>query len=99
HRPPERRWRPYPTEQTLAELWAEVLGSGPVGVEDGFFELGGDSVTALRLMSRISGVFGVDLPPRALFDGAGVRALAEAVEEEILKTLEELVGGDTHDAA
>ncbi|MEV5215334.1 amino acid adenylation domain-containing protein [Streptomyces albidoflavus] len=88
-----------PTEQTLAELWAEVLGSGPVGVEDGFFELGGDSVTALRLMSRISGVFGVDLPPRALFDGAGVRALAEAVEEEILKTLEELVGGDTHDAA
>ncbi|MFE7671413.1 amino acid adenylation domain-containing protein [Streptomyces albidoflavus] len=87
-----------PTEQTLAELWAEVLGTERIGVEDGFFDLGGDSITALRLMSRISGVFGVDLPPRALFDGASVRALAEAVEEEILKTLEELVGGDTHDA-
>ncbi|MGW6598225.1 amino acid adenylation domain-containing protein [Streptomyces sp. NPDC055036] len=88
-----------PTELTLAEIWAEVLGVERIGTEDGFFDLGGDSITALRLMSRISGVFGVDLPPRSLFDGATVKALAEAVEEEILKTLEELVGGDTHDAA
>ena len=42
-----------PTEAVLAELWAEALGIDRVGIHDDFFELGGDSLQALKLLSRI----------------------------------------------
>ncbi|MFH9870306.1 amino acid adenylation domain-containing protein [Streptomyces lydicus] len=82
-----------PTEEALAVIWAELLGLPQVGVEDDFFDLGGDSVTSLRLMSRIGGAFGVEVSPRDFFDAPTIAALAERLEDTILAQLEEAVGG------
>ncbi|MEV7939326.1 amino acid adenylation domain-containing protein [Kitasatospora sp. NPDC088264] len=88
-----------PTEEALARIWAEVLDAERIGVEDDFFDLGGDSITSLRLMSRMAGVFGVELSPADFFDRPTVAALADVLEEKILISLEEAVGGGTHGRA
>ena len=67
------------TEQRLADLWTDLLGVAEVGVHDDFFRSGGDSVGAIRLVSRIADVFGVRLPPRTVFDRPTVAGLAEAL--------------------
>ncbi|MFE4975819.1 amino acid adenylation domain-containing protein [Kitasatospora sp. NPDC056651] len=88
-----------PTEEALARIWAEVLDTERIGAEDNFFDLGGDSITSLRLMSRMTGAFGVELSPADFFDRPTVAALAEVLEEKILSSLEAAVGGGTHGRA
>lgn len=64
-----------PQERTLQELFAEVLGAADVGVEDGFFDLGGDSITSIHLVSRALAA-GLRLTPRDVFEQRTVAALA-----------------------
>ncbi|MEU0685708.1 type I polyketide synthase [Streptomyces uncialis] len=63
-------------EQVLAGIWARALGHPKVGLDKDFVELGGDSLTAIRLLSRIREATGVNLPRRSLFDASTVRELA-----------------------
>jgi thioesterase domain-containing protein/acyl carrier protein len=68
-------------EFELADLWADVLGCDRVGIEEDFFDLGGDSFVGVRLMSAIRRHFGVELPMSALFRTPTVAGLARAVRE------------------
>jgi acyl carrier protein len=71
----------------MAAIWEESL-STPVGAEDDFFSLGGDSLRALRIASRANDAFGVSLTPRDVLVSRTVAALAELVEEQVLSELE-----------
>lgn len=51
-----------------AAVWCEVLGPERVGLDDNFFDLGGDSTSALRIASKLSAIFDVDIPLRTVFD-------------------------------
>ena len=57
-----------PAQELLAGIWAQVLGVDRVGATDSFFDLGGHSLLATQVISRIRGVFGVEVALAALFD-------------------------------
>jgi len=63
-------------EQLLTSLYAQVLGVDRVGVEESFFDLGGDSLSALRLIAAINRALDVDLAVPTLFDAPSVRSLS-----------------------
>ncbi|SPE63311.1 putative Phenylalanine racemase (ATP-hydrolyzing) [Verrucomicrobia bacterium] len=65
-----------PVEVQLAAIWREVLQMPEVGVEDSFFDVGGHSLLAIQVISRIREVFGVELPLVGLFDAPTIAALA-----------------------
>jgi acyl carrier protein len=68
-------------ERRLAEIWAELLDRGEVGVHDNFFALGGHSLLAMQIISRARSGFGVDLPLRRLFQEPTVAGLAGAIAQ------------------
>ncbi|MBB4898898.1 amino acid adenylation domain-containing protein, partial [Streptomyces griseostramineus] len=68
-------------ERRLAEIWAEFFGVTEIGVRASFFELGGDSLLAVRLMSRIARGLGRSLPLSSLFARPTIELLAQAVRE------------------
>ena len=70
-----------PLEQTIVEVWREVLGRADVGVEDNFFDLGGHSLLAVRMLDAIEQVCGQRLPVSTLFADATIRHLVEAIRE------------------
>ncbi len=55
------------TEKALALVWSEILKVDTVGIDDDFFNLGGQSLLAIRAVSRIRDVFGVDITFQTLF--------------------------------
>jgi thioesterase domain-containing protein len=64
-----------PVEDLLCELFAEILERGPVGPHDSFFELGGNSLLAIRLASRVHAVLGVKAPLHTLLQAPTVAQL------------------------
>ena len=79
-----------PTQTRLVELWMNILALDRVGIHDDFFELGGDSILATRLMSRVRRTFGIELPLRELFWKPTVFELAPVIEELLIEQLENL---------
>ncbi|WP_084337528.1 non-ribosomal peptide synthetase [Actinomadura oligospora] len=70
-----------PLEEIVCGVFAEVLGLDQVGVDDGFFELGGDSLLAMRLITRLRDVVGADIGVRALFAAPTPGAVAALAED------------------
>ena len=64
-----------PAEEILAGIFAQVLGLDRVGVDDSFFDLGGDSLSAIRLINAVNTAFDTDLAVRAVFDAPAVAQL------------------------
>jgi amino acid adenylation domain-containing protein len=91
-----------PVEETLVEIWQELLGIDRIGVDDHFFDLGGHSLLATRLMARVRDVFEVNVPLSALFESSPtVGGLAQAIarfqvgqadEDDLASALLELDG-------
>jgi thioesterase domain-containing protein len=68
-------------ERTLAGIWGEVLGLGPVGVHDNFFQTGGDSLLAAQLLTRLQQSLQVEISMLSLLDEAAtVAGMAELIE-------------------
>ncbi|MEH1968906.1 amino acid adenylation domain-containing protein [Nostoc sp.] len=72
-----------PIENLLAGIWAEVLGIEKVGIDNNFFELGGYSLIATRVISRIRQVFRVEFALRYLFEKPTIAGLAKEIEKAI----------------
>jgi acyl-CoA synthetase (AMP-forming)/AMP-acid ligase II/acyl carrier protein len=68
------------TEELLAGIWTKLLHVEKVGTHDNFFDLGGHSLIATRVISRLREEFRVDLPLRSLFESPTVAGLAERIE-------------------
>lgn len=72
-----------PTEQAVAGIFGEVLSLPRVGVEDSFFTVGGNSLQAMRAVSRINKGFGIKLSVRTLYGNVTVRAVSAVVDEKV----------------
>ena len=68
-----------PVEEKIAKIWAHVLDVDQVGIHDRFFELGGDSLLATRVISRVLEVFLVEVPLRSLFESPTVADMTAVV--------------------
>ncbi|HWM88912.1 MAG TPA: amino acid adenylation domain-containing protein, partial [Kofleriaceae bacterium] len=76
-----RRQAPHTSiQEALAAIWSGLLGIDQVSLEDDFFALGGHSLRATQLVSRVHSTLGVELPVRAVFEAPTLGALAERVE-------------------
>jgi amino acid adenylation domain-containing protein len=70
------------TEQKLVEIWEGLLNVRPVGVHDNFFDLGGQSLLATQVVSRLREAVHVELPLRTLFENPTVAELAEQIQTQ-----------------
>jgi non-ribosomal peptide synthase protein (TIGR01720 family) len=64
-------------EQMLADIYAQVLGVDHVGVHESFFDLGGDSLSAMRAIAAINAALDIRLAVRILFDAPSIRSLSQ----------------------
>jgi amino acid adenylation domain-containing protein/non-ribosomal peptide synthase protein (TIGR01720 family) len=75
-------------ERVLAGIWTEVLGMERIGVDDDFFELGGDSISSLRITSRTKTAFAIPLSPADVLTTRTISLLGELVEAKVIAELE-----------
>ncbi|GAB4583083.1 hypothetical protein Ntsu_09150 [Nocardia sp. IFM 10818] len=72
-----------PAEETVAAVFAEVLGlDRPIGADDDFFELGGNSLVGIRVVARLGAALDLRVPVRVLFEAPTVAALAELLASQ-----------------
>lgn len=68
-------------ESTLVRVWEKALGVPAIGIRDDFFDLGGHSLIAARVLAEVGHAIGRDLPLSALFRGATVESLAQFIRQ------------------
>jgi acyl carrier protein len=69
------------TEERLATIWQEVLSKERIGMKDGFFEIGGQSIAAMRLISRIRKDFEVEYSIDSFYKYPTIEAVAVEIEK------------------
>ncbi|MBI9044345.1 MAG: non-ribosomal peptide synthetase [Anaerolineaceae bacterium] len=85
HRPPlENPYHPAvnTTEETLIQIWEDILGIDGIGVMDNFFELGGDSLAGVLLFLEIEQKFGIKLPLTTLLNAETIRKLGILIKKK-----------------
>ena len=70
------------TEARIADFWSEVLRVNEVGVDDDFFDLGGDSLHMVQIISRLQREYEVEIPLGDFFDNPTVAQLALIVKQQ-----------------
>jgi amino acid adenylation domain-containing protein len=76
-------------EKSLARIWEEVLDVRPIGSHDRFFDLGGHSLSASRVVSRVIQQFQLDIPLRLLFETPTIADMATVITAHQGKSLDE----------
>jgi amino acid adenylation domain-containing protein len=84
-----------PVEETLADVWKEILGLKLIGTLDNFFDLGGHSLKAAQVAIRLQERFGIDLPLRAILETQNLGELAKAIEERLVEKIEAMTDEET----
>ena len=80
-----RRFKPLDREEEmLVEVWKEVLGLREVGIRDSFFDVGGHSLIAIRLIARIQEITGRRIPVAAIFRAPTIEAFAPLLREDTI---------------
>lgn len=79
------------TIETLTAIWQRVLQTPQVGIEDNFFDLGGDSSLSLELFNHIARACGRDLPPVMIYHAPTIAALARVLDERTTPKIPALV--------
>ena len=74
------------TEKQLEQVWCELLQIEEVGIDDSFFELGGNSLAAVRMVSRYHTRFGRDISPVKVFQHPTIAKLAELLDESEIRS-------------
>ena len=69
------------TEASVARIWEDVLNVAPVGVDDDFFDLGGESLHAFAVIARVGETLGVTLTVRDLFGAGTIAGMAARIRE------------------
>ncbi|OLT58219.1 non-ribosomal peptide synthetase [Moorena bouillonii] len=67
-------------QKNLAEIWQEVLGIEKVGIHDNFFDLGGHSLMATQVVSRVRDTFNIELPITSIFEYSTIEQLSTYLE-------------------
>lgn len=68
------------TQAAVVEIWRELLGIEPIGIRDNYFDLGGNSLSAIQLASRLKDTFGVDVSVPRIFNAPTVAELAAMLD-------------------
>jgi amino acid adenylation domain-containing protein len=71
------------TEHRLAEIWQETLGKKSIGTSETFFGLGGDSLSAMQMLTRVWKAFDRRVPLARLLGKSGLREFAAVIDEEV----------------
>jgi amino acid adenylation domain-containing protein len=74
-------------EQDLAEIWAAVLSLDRVGIHDNFFDLGGHSLAATRIVSQVIKKFRLEIPLQSLFQSPTIAEMTAVIAESRAKKL------------
>jgi len=77
-------------EEIVQEVWSEVLQIDRIGVRDNFLQIGGDSLSGIRVISRLSEAFELDLPVNLIFQYPTITGLAEHISSTIADLLAEM---------
>jgi amino acid adenylation domain-containing protein len=72
------------TETAVAAIWSELLGKDGIGIQDDFFDLGGQSMTAVGLVARLRAAFDVNIELATLFERPTIAGLSEAIDMLVL---------------
>jgi acyl transferase domain-containing protein/thioesterase domain-containing protein/acyl carrier protein len=80
-------------EKTLVTLWEELLGVEGLGIGDSFFDLGGHSLIAVRLFSKIKKTYRVDFPISVLFEAPTIEGCAGLIRDTIGRSVGDRAGG------
>lgn len=95
-------------EKDLEQIWREVLELDQIGMDDNFIDLGGDSLAATRVISRVIAKVGIEIPLQSLFQSPTVAAMARAIsqfgikrldQDDLAKLLDELESLDEKEAS
>lgn len=78
------------TQKKILNIWCEALNKTEISITDNFFDVGGHSLLATSIMSKINSVFNIELGLRVFFDSPRIKDLAETLEIEINKLVENI---------